>query len=632
MFSRLMTTEECKAKKRKVLRHNEYYNIQNVFDKLYKDSQNNKSFNNLYEIIISRENILLAYRNIKSNKGSKTKGSNNSTILDICGLDNDRLVEYIRNRLCDYKPHSIRRKYIPKKNGKLRPLGIPTIEDRIIQQCFKQVLEPICEAKFHNDSYGFRPNRSVSNAVAKCYNYINVCKCNYVVDIDIKGFFDNVSHSKLLKQLWTLGIRDKKVLCIIGKILRAEIEGEGIPNKGTPQGGILSPLLANVVLNELDWWIDSQWLGFKANQITNSGRITNKPYKNTSNKLLALRRTKLKPCFIVRYADDFKIFTNNYNNAQKLFHATKNWLRERLELDISEEKSKVVNLRTHYSEFLGFKIKTASKIKDGESKQVVKSKMLEKEKLRIQKEIKKIVYKIKDDATPVNMYKLNSLILGVHNYYNIATNVNSDFNDIEHRLYKFICFSWKDFVKSRGELSLTYKKFYGDYKSRKQLFVKGIALYPISGIKFKRPTVFNKEISSYTEKGREYIHKKLDFINNHTFKHIASNPVAYRSVEYNDNRLSLYTGQKGKCAITGIDLRADNIHCHHKIPRSKNGTDKYQNLILLIDEIHLLIHTNKGETQRRILRKFNIDKSMLNKINDLRNLVGNYNITDYKLI
>ena len=167
-----MTTEECKAKKRKVLRHNEYYNIQNVFDKLYKDSQNNKSFNNLYEIIISRENILLAYRNIKSNKGSKTKGSNNSTILDIGGLDNDRLVEYIRNRLCDYKPHSIRRKYIPKKNGKLRPLGIPTIEDRIIQQCFKQVLEPICEAKFHNDSYGFRPNRSVSNAVAKCYNYI----------------------------------------------------------------------------------------------------------------------------------------------------------------------------------------------------------------------------------------------------------------------------------------------------------------------------------------------------------------------------------------------------------------------------------------------------------------------------
>ena len=94
-----MTTDECKAKKRKVLRHNEYYNIQNVFDKLYKDSKNNKSFNNLYEIIISRENILLAYRNIKSNKGSKTKGSNNSTILDIGGLNNDRLVEYIRNRL-----------------------------------------------------------------------------------------------------------------------------------------------------------------------------------------------------------------------------------------------------------------------------------------------------------------------------------------------------------------------------------------------------------------------------------------------------------------------------------------------------------------------------------------------------
>ena len=288
-----MPTSEVKKLKKKKLRNNEYYDIQILFDNLYKRSKMNYNFNKIYDLIISKENILLAYRNIKSNKGGKTKGVNKTTILDMSGMDNDRIVEYVRNRLQNYQAHSIRRKYIPKNNGKMRPLGIPTIEDRLIQQCFLQILEPILEAKFHDDSYGFRPNRSTHNAVAKSCFYINNSKCHYVVDIDIKGFFDNVDHGKLLKQLWFLGIRDKKVLSIISKMLKAEIEGEGKPTKGTPRGGILSPLLANVVLNELDWWIDSQWLGFKANQVTNFGRIADKPYKNTSNKLVALRRTKL---------------------------------------------------------------------------------------------------------------------------------------------------------------------------------------------------------------------------------------------------------------------------------------------------------------------------------------------------
>lgn len=408
------TANSNKKLKRKVLRHNEYYDTQKTYDRLYHMSKNGNNFNKLYNLIISKENILLAYRNIKSNKGSKTRGINKSTILDMGGLDNDRIVEYVRNRLQNYQPHKIRRKYIPKKNGTLRPLGIPTIEDRIIQQCFKQILEPICEAKFHNDSYGFRPNRSTSHAIAKCYNYINIVKYNYVVDIDIKGFFDNVNHGKLLKQLWNLGIKDKKVISIISKMLKAEIEGEGIPTKGTPQGGILSPLLANVVLNELDWWIDSQWLGFEANQVTNFGRITDKPYKNNSNRLLALKRTNLKPCYIVRYADDFKIFTDSYENANRLYHATNKWLKERLKLDISEEKSKIVNLKTHYSEFLGFKIKAVEKVIHGKTKRVVKSRMLDSEKVRIKKEIKKKIIEVHDDNTPNSMYKLNSLILGIH--------------------------------------------------------------------------------------------------------------------------------------------------------------------------------------------------------------------------
>lgn len=623
---------KTKAKYKKKLRHNEYYDIQNVFDDLYMKSNKNQNFNKLYEIITSEKNILLAYRNIKSNRGSKTKGSNGKSILDLQGSDNDRVISYVRRRLENYKPHSVRRKYIPKKNGKLRPLGIPTIEDRLIQQCFLQVLEPIVEAKFHNDSYGFRPNRSTSNAIAKSYYYMNNCKCHYVVDVDIKGFFDNVNHGKLLKQLWNLGIRDKRVISIISKMLKAEVEGHGVPSKGTPQGGILSPLLANVVLNELDWWIDSQWLGFDANQITNHRRITDKPYKNTSNRLLALRRTNLKPVFIVRYADDFKLFTTSYENAVKLYNATTDWLDKRLGLEISPDKSKIVNLKTSYSDFLGVKFKVHEKVKDGVPKFVVKSRIQKKEVVRIKEEIKKKVFEVEDDNTPNSMYKLNALILGCHNYYKMVTNVNRNFNDIEHEVYNLIRFRWRRLAKGRGTFSDTFKKYYGKFKHRRQFFVHGIALYPISGCRFEIPTIYNKRINCYTDEGRKLIHKGIEYSTKNKLIHIMSNPVPNRSVEYNDNRISLFSAQKGRCGITGLSLTPSNMHCHHKIPRSMNGTDEYNNLIFLIDDIHLLIHSNKLSTQNRILTKYFIDPSELKKINKLRKLVGNFNISECRLI
>ncbi len=143
-------------------------------------------------------------------------------------------------------------------------LGIPTIIDRIAQQCILQVLEPICEAKFHERNNGFRPNRSAENALAQCYKMIQVQHLHFVVDIDIKGFFDNVNHSKLIRQIWAMGIQDKKLICVIKQMLKAPIimqDGKKVyPTKGTPQGGILSPLLVNIVLNELDWWISSQWV------------------------------------------------------------------------------------------------------------------------------------------------------------------------------------------------------------------------------------------------------------------------------------------------------------------------------------------------------------------------------------
>lgn len=235
----MLTMQRKELLKKSAIRYAEYYGMVEVQDALYADSASEKIFTNLISIIGSDANIKMAYRNLKSNKGSSTPGVDGKTFKDLAEMSEEALVQCVRDKILNYQPKAVRRVYIPKPNGKMRPLGIPTVLDRIVQQSVLQVMEPICEAKFYRHSYGFRPNRSTKNAVAVCYKLAQVDGFHYVVDVDIKGFFDNVDHGKLLKQIWTMGIRDKRLISLIGKMLKAPIEENGVrtvPDKGTPQG------------------------------------------------------------------------------------------------------------------------------------------------------------------------------------------------------------------------------------------------------------------------------------------------------------------------------------------------------------------------------------------------------------
>jgi group II intron reverse transcriptase/maturase len=391
------------------------------------------------------------------------------------------------------------------------------------------------------------------DAIARAYFLAQINDLHYVVDIDIKGFFDNINHGKLLKQLWNMGIRDKTLISIISKMLKAEIEGIGIPTKGTPQGGILSPLLANINLNELDHWVSSQWQNIP----------TKHQYATHGGKYRVLKESNLKEVFIVRYADDFKLFCRTYDDAKNIFEATKLWLKERLDLEISPEKSKIVKLRKQYSEFLGIKFKVVKKGKEKNNtdKFVITSKMLEKAVEKTTKDIKTEIKKIRNGKS--NIQKLNSIIRGKHNYYSMAYNISKDFSKIA-------------FLNNRTiEKKLNARRLTSDDKVPKYIqehyggseqlrVVRNSVMIPIGFIQMRILLGYHQK-SIFVKSERELIHKHIEDIEiKRIMNYMMDNPIENRSIEYNDNRLSLYVAQKGKCFITGKLLAIDEIHCHHK--------------------------------------------------------------------
>ncbi len=612
--------QEEKSKQRKI-RNSEYYDMQKTFDRLYADSRKGKVFNHLMETIESEENIKLAYRTIKKNTGSNTAGVDKRTIKSLAKLSEKDYVRLIRKQFSNYHPRPVRRVEIPKPNGKTRPLGIPTIIDRVVQQCVMQVMEPICEARFSDNSYGFRPNRSTEHAIAQCMRLIQVQHMYHVVDLDIKGFFDNINHTKLIRQIWALGIRDKKLLCIIKEMLKAPVilpTGEKVyPQKGTPQGGILSPLLANIVLNELDWWIASQWeqmptkTEFKTKCNEQGTEIRSHAYR-------ALRRSRLKEVHAVRYADDFKIFCPTHEDAVKAYKATEMWLKDRLGLDISPDKSKVVNLKRQYSEFLGFKLKVRKKGKKYVVRSHMNDKAYKKAHEKLTGEIKELAHSSDDTAQFIQLQKYNSVVAGLHEYYRIATDTVDDFAKLAFSINKQLNNRLKGDVSRKGTLRNGFiKDKYG--KSKQLRFLHERPIVPVGAVQQKNAQNKRKSINKYTAKGRELIHKNLA-INTEAMLYLMRNPVMGRSIEYADNRISLFAAQYGKCAITGLPMEVHEIHCHHKVPVSKGGTDEYANLILITEAVHVIIHATSETIIKQYLNNIQLDDSKLEKLNKLRTL------------
>lgn len=618
----------AKKKKEKLLceenlRHNEYYGMQSTFDSLYTESKSGKVFDDLMSTILKRENILLAYRNIKKNAGSKTRGTDNLTIEDIGRYTPDEVVEKVRFIVTGskhgYRPKPVRRREIPKPYdpSKTRPLGIPCIWDRLIQQCIKQVMEPVCEAKFSDNSYGFRPNHSVENAMARSYKLLQQAHLHYVIEFDIKGFFDNVNHAKLVRQIWALGIHDKHLIYVLRRILTAPIKlTDGtmtIPDKGTPQGGIISPLLANIVLNELDHWVESQW------QWCPICKRNARP----ENGYRQAKKSNLKEMFIVRYADDFRIFCRTRESAERTKHAVTQWLRERLKLEISEKKTRIVNVRKQYSDFLGFKMKVHRK---GEKLVIIShiaDKNLDHKRKKLTEQAKRIARprKIYGEQGEIRLY--NSMVTGMQNYYCVATHVNLDCSILNRAVMKVLTNrlstrTGNRLMKTGRELTKFEKERFGKTKMVRYVAGTDEPIYPIGYTQHKNPLFRKKTWNYYTPEGRLGLHDNLR-IDVSMMIALMKQPIYGNSAEYADNRLSLFSAQWGKCAVTGIEFSSlSEIHCHHIVPRHCGGDDSYGNLMLLREPVHKLIHATQADTIAKYLNILQLNPSQIAKVNSLR--------------
>jgi RNA-directed DNA polymerase len=555
----------------KAVATNNVKRIQHIFDLLTKRSQAVK--------------ILAVHRVSTLNQGKNTAGVDGIALPKGDKPKADAMkLRLLKEIDINAKPDNIRRVYIPKSNGKKRPLGIPTIKDRINQEILRLTIEPIAEYHFHPNSFGFRPKRSCHDAIDLLFKKLaNKYRPRYIVEGDIKGCFDNISHDHITHTLKSWKVPNFATNLLKG-FLRAKVfhNGEVFDNEtGTPQGGIISPLLANVALTSLDNFIKDNFSIKRSKEIVNP---------------------------IVRYADDFVIVSVSKQRAKEIKQSIKEYLST-IGLTLSVEKTKINHIYDGF-DFLGFNIR---KYRETHQKSNVASDYIllikpQRENVdKVQKGCKEIFDNNKASKQETLIYQLNPKLQGWANYYRYVVS-SSIFSKIDKTNWNRTL-NWAKRKHPEKSLKWIYSKYYSRHReTRMQNFMdklNNIRLIHMQDIfSKKRFVIVKKTMRVYSAKDADY----------------------WRSREYHNtfNRLfvrklrELFSKQEGNCPycesqIIEEEVVNGGIHAHHMLPRSFGGTDRYSNLRLLHRECHIELH-------RRLSRKKMNDIVKTEMIDYIKNL------------
>lgn len=572
--------------------------LRKLQDKLYQHSKKvydeggRPALKGLLEIMSAEATIITAIHNIKSNHGSETPGVDSKTMRDYLQHSHSWVIRDIQSAFKHFEPQKIRRVYIDKPGkAEKRPLGIPTIRDRIVQECMRIVLEPIFEAQFFAHSYGFRPMRDAPMALERAKLLVHHTGYHWIVEGDISKCFDRIDHAILLKRLYHMGIRDRRVLQIIKAMLKTGVMDEcEVNEEGTPQGGLISPLLANVYLDIMDEWITKQW------EIKKTEYPFSKPYR----KYKGLRRTALIPGFLVRYADDFIIITDTRAHAEDWKKRLQIYLHSKMKLTLSPEKTLITDIRKKYIKFLGYEYKVVpGKARKGYIPRTIPERdRLRRKTDKIAHDIKKIPHYYSREQMVDAINRINSQIRGIIQYYQCCTWVNISMKKYSRRL-QFVARrrltqykgKWIPAIQTQNlpRVHQQYKQKIPSMKYR-DIYIGFTAL---SFCKWEKTIPKKEEETPYTEAGRQLffertkkkrIHARLDEM----YSEKSARATRYgqwgklNNFEFIMNRAYALNRDKLKCRVCGGWLISSMPWAHRVNPNLPlNKVNRVNNLISL---------------------------------------------------
>ncbi|MBP1466255.1 group II intron reverse transcriptase/maturase [Candidatus Chloroploca sp. M-50] len=536
-------------------------------------------FTKLYDLLTWEPLMAWAFDKLMTNVGSRTAG------IDGMGKrtaqeKRDLIIAELRGQLKagTYQHQPVRRVYIPKANGKRRPLGIPTLIDRLVQLMVKAILEPIFESDFRPESHGFRPQRSCHTAMAHLHLMTapSQKKMYWVIEGDITGCFDHIQH-KTLMRLLRRRIWDNKLLGVIWQMLRAGVmEGELFKktSAGTPQGGIISPLLANVYLHEIDAWFHQNYTGLNYNE---------------KNKR---RKRKEGNAFYVRYADDFVVAWNGTKEgAERIKAELSTFLRDHLGLELSAEKTRITHVTEGY-DFLGFTVKRYSSRRRGRSDLIIRPS--EKSVMKLKAKIKAMTKRGTTlDAVRDKIKAMNYLLKGWANYFRHQAS-SSTFDYIGNYAFRRMEIWLKK--KTRQRIRAVYRQYYRKPDTYHTWVAGGMALYhPGVQIKIER---------------MRYAHRPNPYLNatNEVYLTYHRDPLAgkkewggahFYGEGWTEVRDEVLTRDGRKCRVCG---KGGRVEVHHIRPHQPGRPHELHNLITLCATCHRQVRDPQSEVSRQLAR------------------------------